>query len=138
MASHPSARRGRHRGRGASRWAGEPQPLEAGAYALADAPTAAALGAYGPAGRSAWMDVDWREHQRFVRMDGRALNVIELGEGEPAMVFVHGLSGSWQNWLENLPHFAARHRVLAFDLPGFGASEMPREKISMSWASAPP
>ena len=48
------------------------------------------------------------------------------------MVFVHGLSGSWQNWLEQLPVFAASHRVVALDLPGFGHSPMPKEQISIS------
>jgi 4,5:9,10-diseco-3-hydroxy-5,9,17-trioxoandrosta-1(10),2-diene-4-oate hydrolase len=89
-------------------------------------------GPYGPVGRSAWLDIDWKAHRRFVEIAGRQVNVIELGEGEPAIVFIHGLAGSWQNWLENLPHFAAAgHRVVAFDLPGFGASEMPAEKISI-------
>ena len=89
-------------------------------------------GAYGPVGRSAWMDIDWREHRRFVDVAGRRVNVVEVGDGEPAMLFIHGLAGSWQNWLENLPHFAAGgHRVVAFDLPGFGASDMPAEKISI-------
>jgi len=90
-------------------------------------------GHYGPEGRSAWMDVDWREHQRWVRIQGRAMNVIELGPEDPAgtMVFIHGLSGTWMNWLENLPHFARTHRVIAMDLPGFGASEMPAERISI-------
>jgi pimeloyl-ACP methyl ester carboxylesterase len=44
---------------------------------------------------------------------------------------VHGLGGSWQNWLETIPHFAATHRVLALDLPGFGESPMPAERISI-------
>jgi pimeloyl-ACP methyl ester carboxylesterase len=88
-------------------------------------------GEYGTRGRSAWLDVDWREHQRFVDIDGRAVNVIDLGSGPP-LVFVHGLSGSWQNWLEQLPAFARDHRVVAFDLPGFGASEMPAAPISIS------
>jgi pimeloyl-ACP methyl ester carboxylesterase len=54
--------------------------------------------------------------------------------GDPAgldVVFVHGLSGSWQNWLENIPFFARHHRVLALDLPGFGASPMPPWEISI-------
>src|SRR3954462_15784573 len=94
--------------------------------------TSPAPGPYGPTGRSAWMDVDWRAHRRFVEIDGRRGNVVEIGSGEPEGVFVHGLAGSWQNWLENLPHFAAAgHRVIAFDLPGFGGSEAPREKISI-------
>jgi pimeloyl-ACP methyl ester carboxylesterase len=77
------------------------------------------------------MDVNWREHQRWVTVDGRRVNVVELGSGSP-IVFIHGLSGSWQNWLEQVPVFAREHRVIAFDLPGFGASEMPEEKISIS------
>jgi pimeloyl-ACP methyl ester carboxylesterase len=88
-------------------------------------------GDYGPTGRSPWLDVDWRSHQRWLEIGGRRVNVIELGSGPP-VVFVHGLSGSWQNWLEQLPVFARDHRVVAFDLPGFGASEMPSETISIS------
>jgi pimeloyl-ACP methyl ester carboxylesterase len=88
-------------------------------------------GDYGPTGRSPWLDVDWREHQRWLRVDGRMVNVIDLGSGPP-IVFVHGLSGSWQNWLEQLPVFARNHRVVTFDLPGFGASEMPAQAISIA------
>lgn len=46
-------------------------------------------------------------------------------------MLVHGHSGSWTNWLANISHFAASHRVIAPDLPGFGRSEMPRERISI-------
>jgi pimeloyl-ACP methyl ester carboxylesterase len=88
-------------------------------------------GDYGPTGRSPWLDVDWRSHQRWLEIGGRRVNVIELGSGPP-VVFVHGLSGSWQNWLEQLPVFARDHRVVAVDLPGFGASEMPDWQISIS------
>jgi pimeloyl-ACP methyl ester carboxylesterase len=86
---------------------------------------------YGPSGRSPWLDVDWRAHQRWVRVDGQPINTIELGAGPP-LVFVHGLSGSWPNWLEQLPVFAQEHRVIAMDLPGFGHSPMPREQITIS------
>lgn len=61
------------------------------------------------------------------------MNYVDIGSGDgPPIVFVHGLSGSWQNWLENLPYFAQKRRCVAMDLPGFGHSEMPREKISIS------
>src|SRR3954471_7617845 len=86
---------------------------------------------YGPSGRSDWIDVDWREHQSWVHVGGRPVNVISLGSGPP-VVFVHGLGGSWQNWLENLPFFARKFRVIACDLPGFGESPMPLEDISIS------
>ena len=86
---------------------------------------------YGPAGRSAWLEVDWREHQRWVSVAGTPVNTIDMGEG-PAIVFVHGLSGSWPNWLEQLPVFAKDHRVIAMDLPGFGHSPMPHDHITIS------
>jgi pimeloyl-ACP methyl ester carboxylesterase len=82
-------------------------------------------------GRSAWLDIDWGSHQRWVAVAGQPVNVVELGEG-PAIVFVHGLSGSWPNWLEQLPVFAQDHRVIAMDLPGFGHSPMPSERITIS------
>lgn len=77
------------------------------------------------------MDIDWRRHQRFVRIEDRRVNVVELGSGPP-LLFVHGLGGCWQNWLENLPVLARDHRVIALDLPGFGASEMPAEPVSIA------
>lgn len=91
--------------------------------------------AYGPVGRSAWLDVDWSEHQRWVTVAGRHVNVVELGSG-PVVVFVHGLAGSWQNWLENLPEVARDRRVIALDLPGFGESAMPEQRISMAGYAA--
>src|SRR4051812_24563897 len=83
-------------------------------------------------GQRPWLGVDWREHQRWVRVSDRWANVCEIGSGPPVL-FVHGLGGSWQNWLENLVQTAeAGYRAIAVDLPGFGHSEMPAEKISIS------
>jgi pimeloyl-ACP methyl ester carboxylesterase len=100
---------------------------------MASTTTAAAetdLDHYGPSGRSEWLDVDWGAHQKWLSVAGRRANVIDIGDGPP-VVFIHGLAGCWQNWLENIPHFARSHRVIAFDLPGFGHSEMPPEDISI-------
>ena len=77
-----------------------------------------------------WRSVDWREHQRWEIVAGRPVNTIQLGTG-PAIVFVHGLSGSWPNWLEQLTAFAATNRVIAVDLPGFGHSPGHAGEISM-------
>jgi pimeloyl-ACP methyl ester carboxylesterase len=85
---------------------------------------------YGPQGRSPWLDVDWREHQRWVILDGQPINVVERGVGPP-LVFVHGLIGRWMHWVEQLSAFASSHRVIALDLPGFGDSPMPAERISI-------
>jgi pimeloyl-ACP methyl ester carboxylesterase len=91
---------------------------------------------FGPSTRRRWQEVDWRSHQRWVEVDGNPINTIELGpeedRGAQPLVFVHGLSGSWPNWLEQLPAFAAGHRVITLDLPGFGHSPMPGQEISIS------
>jgi pimeloyl-ACP methyl ester carboxylesterase len=85
---------------------------------------------YGVSDRE-WARIDWREHLRRVELPGASVNYAEIGEGGP-LLFIHGVSGSWQNWLENLPHFAAAgRRCVALDLPGFGASPMPEWPITM-------
>lgn len=79
----------------------------------------------------AWLEIDWSEHLRWLDVDGTLINYAEIGEGKPVL-FVHGLGGCWQNWLENMPHFAAAgYRAIALDLPGFGHSPMPDWEIGM-------
>jgi pimeloyl-ACP methyl ester carboxylesterase len=85
---------------------------------------------YGVAQRSEWLDIDWQQHLRSCVVRGARVNYVEMGEGPP-VVLIHGLSGCWQNWLENIPHLAKRHRVVAVDLAGFGESELPHEEISI-------
>jgi len=78
-----------------------------------------------------WLKIDWRPHLRRVELPGAEVVYAEIGEGEP-LLFVHGITSSWQAWLENMPHFAAQgRRVIALDLPGFGASPMPSWPIEM-------
>src|SRR4051794_37838323 len=85
---------------------------------------------YGSHGRAEWLDVDWSRYLRSTVVRDARVNYVEMGEGSP-LVFIHGLSGCWQNWLENIPFFARSHRVIAMDLPGFGSSELPQEEISI-------
>jgi pimeloyl-ACP methyl ester carboxylesterase len=91
---------------------------------------------YGAVAEPDWRDVDWRPHLRQLDVDGTKVNFVDYGEGsldKHPVVFIHGLGGCWQNWLENVPRMAAEgRRVIALDLPGFGFSEMPREDISIS------
>jgi pimeloyl-ACP methyl ester carboxylesterase len=79
---------------------------------------------YGGGDDAAWRGVDWREHQRWIELPEGPVNTITMGDGPP-MVFIHGLGGSWTNWLEQLPAFAEDFRVVTMDLPGFGASPLP-------------
>jgi pimeloyl-ACP methyl ester carboxylesterase len=97
-------------------------------------PDAAALEERPPVAPAAedgdWRSVDWRTHQRWENVEGRPVNTIQLGSGPP-LVFLHGLSGCWPNWLEQMAVFARDHRVIALDLPGFGHSPGQAGEVSM-------
>jgi len=56
----------------------------------------------------------------------RAIFVRRAGAG-PALTLLHGFPSSSHDWEGVLPALAARHRVLALDFLGFGASEKPPE-----------
>jgi pimeloyl-ACP methyl ester carboxylesterase len=88
---------------------------------------------YGRTAEPSWRTVDWQAHLHQVQIEGRSLNYVDLGKGDlPPAVLIHGLGGCWQNWLENIPRLAQDRRVIALDLPGFSASEMPRDEITIS------
>ena len=90
---------------------------------------------YGETAEPDWRSIDWPKHLRQVELDGTPVNYVDLGSaagGREPIVFVHGLGGQWQNWLENLPRAALERRVIALDLPGFGRTPMPRGEITIS------
>ena len=67
---------------------------------------------------------------RTVRLHGHRLSYIDSGAG-PAVLFIHGLLGSNQNWLHLVESLQDRHRVVIPDLFGHGASEKPRGDYSL-------
>ncbi len=94
---------------------------------------------YGQTDGPDWRSIDWLAHLHRIEIQGAEAAYVDIGEegDDRPIVFVHGLSGQWQNWLENLPRFAQDRRVVAVDLPGFGISEMPREEeISIEFYGA--
>lgn len=67
--------------------------------------------------------------ERFLRVDGLKVRYLEHGQGAP-VILLHGasLGSSADVWTRNLPALAAhRLRVIAPDLPGFGATDNPRD-----------
>jgi pimeloyl-ACP methyl ester carboxylesterase len=61
---------------------------------------------------------------RFVEVDGIRLHYLEQGEGPP-VVLLHGNVVTAQDWVLSgvLDRLAERHRVIAFDRPGYGYSD---------------
>ena len=48
--------------------------------------------------------------------------------GGPTLVVLHGGHGSWTHWIRNIDALAQHFRVVAFDLPGYGASpDVPKD-----------
>jgi pimeloyl-ACP methyl ester carboxylesterase len=88
---------------------------------------------YGRSDSPDWRHVEWGMWTKMAAVAGRRVGYVELcvAEGAP-VVFVHGLAGCWQHWLENLAPLARRHHVIALDLPGFGCSEAPPGGLSIS------
>jgi pyruvate dehydrogenase E2 component (dihydrolipoamide acetyltransferase) len=67
-----------------------------------------------------------------VKDNGIEMDVLALGQGEP-LVLIHGFTASKEAWFFNLEALAARFRVLAMDLPGYGASSKVVESPPLSF-----
>lgn len=62
---------------------------------------------------------------RRLERDGVGLAFDEAGAGSPGLVFVHGIACDRTHFDPQMEHFARRHRVVAVDLRGHGASDAP-------------
>src|SRR5688572_16978003 len=70
---------------------------------------------------------------RFATHDGNRVRYESVGSGREAIVLVHGWSGDTSVWRFQVPELAKRARVIAFDLPGHGASDKPETAYSMDF-----
>ena len=67
-----------------------------------------------------------------ISSDGIKISFDIQGEGNPALVFVHGWSNNRSIWVEQVAHFSKKYKVIAIDLPGFGKSGNNRQKWTMA------
>ena len=63
--------------------------------------------------------------------DGISVAYEVRGEGEPALVFVHGWCCDRSYWDAQLPYFAQKYKVVAIDLSGHGESGLDRKEWTM-------
>lgn len=66
----------------------------------------------------------------FIDIGGWRTFVTEAGHGPPVLL-LHGASiavDARLTWFRTFPALAARHRVIAYDQPGFGQSEVPSDR----------
>ena len=67
---------------------------------------------------------DYPTH-RIALMDGIMTRYLDTGGSGVPVVLIHGLAASIEAWRDVVPELAARRRVLALDLPGFGYADKP-------------
>ena len=64
-----------------------------------------------------------------VQADGIDIFYREAGPaGAPVILLMHGFPASSHMFRELMPRLAGRYRVIAFDLPGFGFTNVPKER----------
>lgn len=68
----------------------------------------------------------------FLTRNGVQLGYTEAGRGGPPIVFIHGMSCDSSDFAPQMEHFRQRHRVVALDLRGHGASDAPEGDYSMA------
>ena len=66
---------------------------------------------------------------RLKRADGGWLHYASAGEGDP-VVLIHGFGLDLRMWDPQWRAFAQRHRVIRYDLRGYGGSSLPEGKYS--------
>ncbi|TMC73121.1 MAG: alpha/beta fold hydrolase [Chloroflexi bacterium] len=72
-------------------------------------------------------------HAGMLQMGSLRVHHMHGGRGTPVL-FIHGLGSSgYMEWRFNLEFAAARHRVYAPDLPGFGRTEKPRARYGVPY-----
>ena len=74
---------------------------------------------------------------KFVRVKGLRLHYVEQGKGEP-LVLLHGNGSMIQDFVSSglIQTASKAYRVIAFDRPGYGHSERPRNRIWTAKAQA--
>jgi pimeloyl-ACP methyl ester carboxylesterase len=80
---------------------------------------------------SAFEIENWPSDFHFITVDGTRLRYLDTGSGQP-VVLLHGNGSMIEDFLSSgiMEHAPPGHRLVAFDRPGFGYSDRPRDR---SW-----
>lgn len=73
-------------------------------------------------------DGTWPFHARYTDAPGFRMHYVEEGSGPETLLLLHG-EPTWSYlFRQQIPIWAARHRVIAVDHMGFGKSETPQDR----------
>jgi pimeloyl-ACP methyl ester carboxylesterase len=62
---------------------------------------------------------------QFTEVGGLDVHYKTAGQGDPALLLLHGFASSAYSWREVMPPLAESRQVVAFDRPAFGLTERP-------------
>ncbi len=68
---------------------------------------------------------------RWIPAGDARVRAVIAGRGEPTLVLIHGFGDHLMTWRAVFDQLATGRQVLAFDLPGFGASEKPAGRYTL-------
>ena len=74
---------------------------------------------------------NYSQQQNVLSKDGVRINFFVEGEGEPALIFVHGWSCDKSYWDNQVKEFSPKYKVVTIDLAGHGESGMNRKNYTM-------
>lgn len=65
----------------------------------------------------------------FEEVNGRRMNVVSFGSGEPPLLFIGGWIGTWQVWRQVIELLSPAWRCVAYDHRGAGQTPAPIEAL---------
>jgi pimeloyl-ACP methyl ester carboxylesterase len=68
---------------------------------------------------------------KFLELHGDRIAYRDVGDGDEALLLIHGMAGSSETWRAVIPQLSRRYRVVAPDLLGHGQSAKPRGDYSL-------
>ena len=109
--------------------------LFVGSFVLTLAGTTSTLnrGFAAPVSEKVTKEISAVAQSKFATLDGARIHYVNYGKGDNAIVLIHGWTMSMDNWRDQIPDLAKRHRVIAIDLPGHGQSDKPTLTYSMEY-----
>jgi pimeloyl-ACP methyl ester carboxylesterase len=69
--------------------------------------------------------------QTILHVNDVDLNVVDIGGGAPALVFLHYWGGSSRTWIPVIEHLSSAHRCVAIDFRGWGQSSKESDDYSL-------
>lgn len=66
-----------------------------------------------------------------IEINNVKINYVIEGQGEEAIIFIHGIGENLESWRYQIQFFSAKFKVVALDLRGHGKSSAPKKKIEI-------